>query len=154
MKDNVRGFYIKVSDIYDSRITIGRVLYRLSDENAFVYLLNIERDYVFGDTDRKGTIFTCDSFYDYLDSFLFVKQLSLSVFPTEKESFILTYDHFMEGKATLACKCWDSTKLVFLFKNQDDLDHCFEVVKMVEFEDFRFITDENVKEMNIENLCR
>ena len=81
VNDNLLGFYIQLSDIFDTREIIRRVFSKLADKKSVAHLFSIERDYIFEDVDRNCEVFSLNSLYNYMESSLFINRLLLSVFP-------------------------------------------------------------------------
>lgn len=153
VNDNLLGFYIQLNDIFDTREIIRRVFSKLADKKSVAHLFSIERDYIFEDVDRNCEVFSLNSLYNYMESSLFINRLLLSVFPCDKRGgFVTDYYIFKNTKCSFVCRCWEKVKILFLFKNLEDLEEGFKMVKYFKFDDFRFVTEDILYEMKLEDF--
>lgn len=151
MRDNVRGFYVKLSDIYDTRDIIRHVFTRIEDKHSKVHLSYVVQDYLFVDWCFKPIgSYKFDKFFDFMYTSLFFDKISFAIFPFDKNEIkVDTYKQYQESDSIFACKAWDYVNVVFLFKNHKELEAGFEMCKKFKFDDLCFITDENIDKYNI-----
>ncbi len=151
--DNVRGIYIKLSDVYDTLEIICHIFTRLHDKRSKVHIKSINRQYIFHDEGLEKDVFRFNKFFDFLHSCLFYEHLSFVIFPSDTVGYRLnTYREFTDSKSFFACKCWDYKNVIFLFKNLEEFELAYGVCKNYLFDDYRIITDANIGEMGLEYI--